>query len=242
MTIPKCVAFIPDGNRRHAKKLGKADLWGHSRGLENIRGIARAVFEFGVRHVVFWGASESNLQKRSEREIAYLVDLLKQELHRRLDDPEGTRFYMRGAWARYVTDPELANLVGELERKTECYAERHFTLLFGYDGVTENVEAVKAYFHELDFSGRRISANVIAEVTDMELARHRWTSHIPSPDIIIRTGVEDVPNESDAFLPFIKKNALLYFFPVRWPEFDRRDLLDILTDYRERSPKLRKGA
>ncbi len=246
MTIPRCVAFIPDGNRRHAASFGKTSLWGHSRGLENLCEIARAAFEFGIEHVVVWGASESNLKRRPANEIAYLTELLKHELQRRLKDPEETRFYLRGAWKKHVHDEDLDLLVALLERETAHFTRRHFTLLFGYDGATENVEAVKDYLHRpflfSNFSKQHINMNVIEALTEAELAKHRWTSHVPNVDMIIRTGVEGTPNESDPFLPFTKRNALLYFKEVRWPEFGKEHLLEIFEDYGKRSRTLRKGA
>ena len=83
MNVPECVAFIPDGNRRWAQKRGRQSRVGHAVGLGNCRLMAETSFAMGVRHVVIWAASESNLAKRSRMEVTYLFRLLKSELHRR---------------------------------------------------------------------------------------------------------------------------------------------------------------
>lgn len=117
MSAPRCLAFIPDGNRRWARMHHRPSHWGHISGVMNSRAIARAAFEQGVEHVVFWAASEANLRDRPREEIAHLVTLLKRELRRRLEESEEAAFHLCGAWDKILPDSELADLVRALEKR-----------------------------------------------------------------------------------------------------------------------------
>jgi|GEM_PF-492223 len=233
--VPRCIALIPDGNRRFAAKHLRPKLWGHTQGLENLQTIARAAFDAGVEHVVVWAASESNLKNRPAAEIMYLVQLLKREIAERLRDPEGTRLYIRGSWRKHIEDAELDLLISNIETGTACFTRRHLTLLFGYSGKTDALEAAKKFF-------RHASVEGFDDISDDIFDRYSATAHIPNVDLIIRTGVDGTPNESDPFLPFKKQNAVLYFRRMPWPAFTAAHLRSVLKDYGKRSAALRKGA
>ncbi len=228
MNTPTCIALIPDGNRRWATKRNLPKIEGHMRGLHNFTTIAEAAFKAGIHHVVLWGASESNLQNREPVEVAYLFALLKDELTRRLEGDEQVRFSLCGAWERYTTDDSLPALVREVESKTAAHTERHLTLLFGYSGITELVEATNRAAH--------VALPVCRESIEAQL----WTRHLPPVDLIVRTGVEHDPHLSDSFLPWQTGNAQLIFSEKTWPDFSTDDLAIALADYDAR-PR-RKGA
>jgi len=224
--VPKCLAIIPDGNRRYAQANGLPAVEGHRRGLHNAREITRVAFECGVEHVVFWGASESNLNERSVEEKTNIFKLLKLELRQRLFRTEKVRFRLRGAWQEHATDSAIAEMARLVEERTAKYHEHQLTLLFGYDGERDIEQAVQK-LHELQV---RPTRQLIRE--------HLWTAHLPDVDMLIRTGVDGDPHDSDAFLPLQRRNAQLVFSSLRWPDFEAEHLDAAFNDFAGRERRM----
>lgn len=222
MTIPSCLVIVPDGNRRWAREHHRLDTTGHTAGLLNCRRIVRAAFEQGVQHVVLWASSDLNLQRRPPQEIAHIFRLLKHELCHRIRDPEETGFHLCGAWQRFTQDQGLLRLVRMAHEKTARYVTRQLTILFGYSGRTELLEA----FAQLSVSGE--------EVTQETIRGHLWTRHLPDVDLLIRTGTHGDPHWSDSLLPWQICNTQLHFSAKCWPEFTIEDLCVVLRDYAQR--------
>ena len=74
--IPQHVAIIMDGNGRWAKKRGLPRTAGHKQGAENIRKIAIACNDLGIKALTCYAFSTENW-KRPESEVDYLCKLPK---------------------------------------------------------------------------------------------------------------------------------------------------------------------
>ena len=75
--IPQHIAIIMDGNGRWAKKRGMPRLYGHSAGVEALRGIIKACVEFGVKYLTIYAFSTENWG-RPEDEVNGLEKLFHQ--------------------------------------------------------------------------------------------------------------------------------------------------------------------
>lgn len=226
MTIPECIAIIPDGNRRWADAQGLPNIVGHAKGRDNCETIARAAFDRGVNHVVIWAASTLNFRNRPKDEMAYLWDLLKDELKRRIAEPEDVRFRLRGLWRLFSTQ-EIEDLALEAEAKTAHFEERQLTVLFGYGGRADIMNAAKYY------RGGGASEDVFAEGL--------ITGFVSEIDLVIRTACRQDPEflkrgmltahwSDSAFLWQMQKTELR-FFEKFWPEFTVEDLDLALDSY-----------
>jgi undecaprenyl diphosphate synthase len=224
--VPKTIAIIPDGNRTWARQAGQPAMFGHAQAVANFPKLAEFAFGAGVENIAIWLASELNLQKRSEEEVASIFVLLKQELTRVISEAEtqNTRVHICGEWQKYRKDDELVKLIAEAEAKT-AHHTKNLTILFGYSGVTDILHATKT----LQNSGE--------EVTDETFAKHLLSAHIPEVDLVIRTKGKE-PHWSDALLAWQTRNAELYFTDKLWPEFTPLDLQTAFDDYAKRERKL----
>ena len=68
------VAIIMDGNGRWAKAQGKPRTAGHLVGADNVRTIAIAASEMGVKYLTLYAFSTENW-KRSQDEVSYIMKL-----------------------------------------------------------------------------------------------------------------------------------------------------------------------
>jgi undecaprenyl diphosphate synthase len=100
-------------------------------------------------------------------------------------------------------------------------------LAINYGGRAEIVDAVNAAMDaaraENRLDGLRFDESAIAA--------HLYTSHVPDPDLLIRTSGEmRVSN----FLLWQIAYAELYVTETLWPDFSRTDLLKAIQDYQKR--------
>lgn len=144
--LPYHIAIIPDGNRRWAKSRGLI-LWkGHQEGVKRFREISEVAFRAGIPYLTFWGASEDNLLKRSKVEVRLLVSLLRKSLEQELKEKifikNKIHINVVGRWSAILKDSALERAVNALEEETKHFTRHRLTILFGYDGRREMIEAI----------------------------------------------------------------------------------------------------
>ncbi len=230
LMIPKHVAIIPDGNRRWARS-HKLIAWkGHEMGVKNAEEVMRSAFDKGVVYFTFWAASLSNLLKRSKSEVAVLVRLLKSYVKKFLDSGEliekQIHFQIVGQGLQIIRDKKLDELVKKLENQTKNFSKHFVTILFGYDGQEEMLEAISKVKSQK------------SKVTDKNVRAALTTGFLPDVDLAIRTGGE--PHWSAGFLMWLTANSQFYFTNKFWPEFSQKELEKAFIDYSRRERRMGK--
>jgi len=224
--------MIPDGNRRWAKQ-NKLRAWkGHEKGIERFHEIADVVFGHHIPYLTFWAASEDNLKKRSKYEVRFLVSLLTDWVRKEIEKKDfvnnETRVRFIGHWKQILPDHEkLALLIDTLEKQTRGFMKHNLTILFGYDGRSEMIEAIK-----------QLQKNGVSEITDKTLRGALSTGALPPVDLVIRTGGE--PHWSAGFMMWHTANAQLAFTETLWPAFKKKELEEILDDFFKRERRFGK--
>ncbi len=79
-SLPTCIGFIMDGNRRWAKEKSLPTLEGHKKGAETFKEAIGWVRGQGIPHAVFYAFSTENW-KRPKIEIDALMSLLVSSIH-----------------------------------------------------------------------------------------------------------------------------------------------------------------
>ncbi len=214
----KHVAFIPDGNRRYARKLGIDFSRAYELGFRKAREVLvdwRPFLEkYGVREVTFWGLSTENLQRSpAELEIifSYMRRFLKEVLEEDLNSYRiGVKFV--GDLSRIPGD--IRGLMAELEKKTQEFKGFREYIAVAYGGRNEILGAAK----RLAESG--------LEFTEKNLERFLY---IPSyPDLVIRTSGTV---RTSGFMPWQTAYSEWYFSSKLWPEFDIDEMKKAIDDY-----------
>ncbi|MBI3442380.1 MAG: di-trans,poly-cis-decaprenylcistransferase [Candidatus Sungbacteria bacterium] len=229
LKIPTHLAIIPDGNRRWAKQHGLLPWEGHQKGAEQFRTMARAVFKSGISSLTLWAASEDNLRKRHMMEIAALVKIFtqylrdKESLENLREDHARFRVYGRGR--EIVQSRALDRAIMDLETATSSHTARNLTILFGYDGRQEMVDAMQ-----------KISQAHVSTIKYQDIKNHLWTRDLPPVDLVIRTAEEDTDwtHWSSGFMMWDTANAEFYFTKTFWPDFSEDELGRVLAGYQKR--------
>jgi undecaprenyl diphosphate synthase len=212
LAVPNSICFTPDKNRTWAQSFGLPALMGHSKGRDVADTVINDCFAMGIRDVVFWAMSESNIHKRSKDERAHLVKLLKEELRRHEKEDRRIGFRLCGKWQRVIADEELETLVKEAHERTTNYHNKRLTVLFGYNGMTDILQAASRVAEKFGPEG--------CENSDL-IRSHMWIGHLPERiDMLVRTGVNPKNrHNSDSLLPLHGQQAFVYDVEAPWPQF-----------------------
>lgn len=220
-SLPRHVAIIMDGNGRWAKQRGLPRIEGHRAGAKNVRKVARAFADHGIKYLTLFAFSTENWDRPKE-EVTGLLHLLSQSI-----DEEIQRFHQANIKLVHIGKPDRLSL--ELRRKVEAATEltkdntrMTLCLAFDYGSRSEIVDAVRC-IKEGNVSPEGISETIFSSYLD--------TADIPDPDLLIRTGGEF---RLSNFLLWQVAYSELYFTPVSWPDFNEKEIEKALLDYEQR--------
>ncbi len=220
--IPQHVAIILDGNGRWAKANGKLRSQGHKAGADNVETINDALTEIGAKYLTVYAFSTENW-KRAEDEVSYLMSLMKRYLIRNKKDAIARRTRIRVIGDKTRLDPELQELIREVEADTAHLDRFNLTFAINYGGRDEIVRAVRRV--ALEAKEGRLDPDKIDEAL---FASYLDTADLPDPDLLIRTsGEERISN----FLPWQIAYSELYFAQVYWPDFTVDELKKAILSY-----------
>ncbi|NWF77654.1 MAG: di-trans,poly-cis-decaprenylcistransferase [Chloroflexi bacterium] len=218
---PQHVAIIMDGNGRWARKRGLPRLAGHNAGGDNIRPVVKIFADYRVKYLTLYMFSTENWN-RPRIEVAGLLSLLAKKI-----DQETQAFHRENV--RLVHLGRLDRLPQKLREKVKAAVELTkdntgltLCLAFDYGGRDEIAQAARR-IADAGIPGDKIDESVFA--------RYLYTPDIPDPDLLIRTGGE---SRLSNFLLWQAAYSELYFTPVLWPDFGRKDVEEALAEYKRR--------
>jgi len=225
MQIPNHIAIILDGNGRWAKKRGMPRTFGHQAGIQNIRTIAIAAQELGIKALSVYAFSTENWNRPKE-EVDYLMTL-PSEFEKKFHD-DFLKHDIKVQFSGRRTHLSAENLA-ILDRITRDSLERKGLVLnvcFDYGSYAELTEAVTAIAK--DVKENRLE---LANITPAEITSRLYTKDLPPLDLIIRTSGEQ---RLSNFMLWQGAYAELYFCETYWPDFNKKDLEKALMDYSAR--------
>jgi len=224
---PRHVAIIMDGNGRWAKKRRLPRLAGHNAGGENIRPVVKIFANYGVKYLTLYMFSTENWN-RPRIEVAGLLSLLAKKI-----DRETQAFHQENI--RLVHLGRLDRLSQKLRERVKAAVELTknntgltLCLAFDYGGRDEIVQAARR-IADAGIPGDNIDESVFA--------RYLYSTDIPDPDLVIRTGGE---SRLSNFLLWQAVYSELYFTPVLWPDFGHKDVEEALSEYKRRQRRFGK--
>ena len=216
-SAPACVGIILDGNRRWAKENDVSKLEGHRAGTETLKKTVRFVRDSDIKHLIVYAFSTENWS-RDKDEVSYLMDLFREAIQKEMSElgKENVRVRFVGQRGRFSED--LQQSMGEIEKETEKNEAITLWVCLSYGGRAEIVAAAN-------------SAAKSDLITEELLAKNLWTSEMPDPDIIIRTGGE---KRLSNFLLWQSAYSELFFTDTLCPDFNKEEFDAILTEFATR--------
>lgn len=226
--IPAHIAVIMDGNGRWAEMRGLNRLAGHAAGIDSVRETIRAANDLGVRYLTIYSFSSENW-KRPEDEVMGLMDLFAQTMLAEVDELHEEQVRVMTIGRTDVLPQKTRDAFDEAWEKTRGNEGMTLVVAINYGGRGEILDGINAYMQAAHKAGA--AGNPLEPLTEDSFSEYLYTSHIPDPDLLIRTSGE---MRISNFLLWQIAYTEFYCTDVFWPDFSRYELLRSLLDYQAR--------
>ena len=225
--IPKHIAIIMDGNGRWAKSQKLPRIAGHKQGVLTVREITRFCGKLGVDYLTLYTFSEENWN-RPQLEVLGLMKLLVSSLKKEVSslNDNNVRFSVIGDLSKM--DGFVQNELKEAIDITKDNTGLNLSLALSYGGRQEILRAIRKLY---------LAVDSVDEITEKNFESKLYTSNLPDPDLLIRTGGEmRVSN----FLLWQIAYTELHITDTYWPAFGENDLMTAIIDYQQRERRFGK--
>ena len=142
--LPRHVALIMDGNGRWAKSRRMPRLFGHRKGVENVRSVVNTAKEVGVPYITLFAFSTENQNRPKEEKsglMKLLEEFLKKEIRSMMED--GIRLRAIGDLSGL---PDFArDIVENTIEQTSANKNWNLTLALNYGSRQEVLRAIAEY-------------------------------------------------------------------------------------------------
>ena len=119
-----------------------------------------------------------------------------------------------------------------MEEETAMYDGMALTIAMGYSSKQEMVNAAKVIARKVQSGEMRID-----DISEDTIQKNLWTSWMPDPDLLIRTGGEvRISN----YLLWQCAYSEFYFCDTYWPDFGEADLHQAIISYQSRQRRFGK--
>lgn len=216
----KHIAIIMDGNRRWAKERGLPSAVGHKKGVDALKETMRACDEFGIKYLTVYAFSTENWNRKPE-EVNFLMDLLGQTLKNELQEMHENNVVISFIGDTNRLSDNLQKILKNAVDTTKNNTGVNLQIAFNYGSRAEITRAVQ----EIVNSG-------IKKVDEEIISKYLYTSNIPDPDLLIRTGGE--MRVSNYLLWQIAYSEFIVIDEF-WPEFDKDTLSRCIIEFNNRT-------
>lgn len=221
--IPEHIAIIMDGNGRWAMDRGLDRTFGHKAGLDNLETITTVCSNMGVKYLTLYAFSIENFN-RPAYEVEALMGLVLSFIKMELFHNNNVSFHVVGDRERLPKS--VQDKLRSMEEETAMYDGMAMTIAMSYSSKQELVYATKKIAGKVQ--NGELNINDINEDT---ISEHLWTSWMPDPDLLIRTGGEiRISN----YLLWQCAYSEFYFCDTYWPDFGEEELCRAIASYQNR--------
>lgn len=225
LNIPGHIAIILDGNGRWAKRRAMPRTYGHQKGVENIKTIAIAASEFGIKALSVYAFSTENW-KRPKKEVDFLMKLPGEFEKKFKDDFKKYDIKVMFSGRKTHLSKENVEILDRITNKTKDRQGLILNICFDYGSQTEIVEAIKDIAKAVKED--RVD---IKDISIPMVEEHLYTKDLPALDLLIRPSGEI---RLSNYLLWQAAYAELYFCKTYWPAFSKKTLEKALVDYTKR--------
>jgi len=223
--LPNHIAIIMDGNGRWAKARNLPRVSGHTEGINSVREIVRICGEIGISYLTLYTFSSENWA-RPKIEVSAIMKLLLGTIRKEINNLHQNNVRLSSIGNLQDLPSESRRGIVEGMEKTKNNTGLNLILALSYGSRQELLRAVKRIAIKIE-SGKLESKYISEDILSQEL----YTSNIPDPDLLIRTGGE---NRISNFLLWQLAYTELFMTNMFWPDFREKALLEAIVDYQNR--------
>ncbi len=227
--IPQHIAIIMDGNGRWATERGLDRTFGHKEGVETVKKITSECARLGVKFLTLYTFSTENWN-RPAYEIEALMGLVLSFVDMDLFTDNSIKFRMVGDMSRLPQS--VQDKILYMEDLTKDGTRMTVVMAMSYSSKLELANATRLI-------AEKVKAGEMdpADITEQTINDHLWTSFMPDPELLIRTGGElRISN----YLLWQCAYSEFYFCDTYWPDFTEEALHKAIADYQRRQRRFGK--
>jgi undecaprenyl diphosphate synthase len=229
--LPKHIAIIMDGNGRWAKERDQNRLFGHQQGVLSVREVVEGCAEVGVEYLTLYAFSTENWN-RPQAEVNGLMELLVSTLQTEIEQLHKNNIRLDVIGDIQSLPPVCIDQLNTAKDLTKNNTGLTLVLALSYSAKWELINAVQ----QITQKGKEGQFE-IEDIDDQMIKQHLSTSHLPDPELMIRTSGE---HRISNFLLYQLAYAELYFTNTHWPDFRKENLFEALLNYQNRERRFGK--
>lgn len=223
--FPSHIAIIMDGNGRWAKSQNLTRISGHKEGINSVREVVRVCGEIGVSYLTLYTFSSENWN-RPKKEVMAIMKLLVGTIRKEIDNLHSNNVRLSTIGDLDALPPDSKKGIVDGMDKTKDNTGLNLILALSYGSRQELIMAFQRIVKKVQ-SGELDLSNISEEEVQKEL----YTSDVPDPDLLIRTGGE---HRISNFLLWQSAYTELFLTDTYWPDFREEFLLEAILDYQTR--------
>ena len=229
--LPNHIAIIMDGNGRWAKSYRFKRIAGHKEGINSVREIVRVCGEIGVKHLTLYTFSSENWT-RPKSEVSSIMNLLFSTIKKEIENLHKNNVRLSAIGELDDLPNKSYKEIMEGINKTKYNTGLNLILALSYGSRKELLRAFRRIVDKINSDKIKLD-----EITEDMISKELYTSEMPDPDLMIRTGGE---NRISNFLLWQSAYTEFYMVDVFWPEFREKELLNSINDYQSRQRRFGK--
>ena len=217
MIHPQHVAIIMDGNGRWGIKKKRSRNYGHKKGLIAVGNIINAAIKKKINFLTLFIFSTENW-KRPANEVSYLFKLLEDYIDKEINNLLKKKIKIK-VIGNIKPFPKILKLkIKKVEKLTSRNKNIQINMALNYGSREEIINT----FRILNRKNLKINAK--------NFEKFLYTSGIPDPDILIRTGNT---NRISNFLIWQLIYTEIFFLNKMWPDFTKNDFFKIINKFKK---------
>ena len=211
------VAIIMDGNGRWALNRRKSRNYGHQQGLKTIEKIVDYSIKKKISYLTLFTFSSENWD-RPKNEVNFLFKLLENYFKKNLLKVIRNGIRVKIIGNKFMLARNLRKIIKLAENRTKKNKKISIQLALNYGSKNEIINSL------------RIINKKKQKITTKNFEKNLYTSGLPDPDILIRTGGQ---RRLSNFLLWQTAYTEIFFVNKMWPDFSIDDFQKILNKFKE---------
>tara|TARA_B110000263_G_scaffold40646_1_gene32399 strand:+ start:12781 stop:13488 length:708 start_codon:yes stop_codon:yes gene_type:complete len=217
--IPNHIAIVMDGNGRWAINNKLDRFRGHEKGVKVVKEITEYCLELGVNFLTLYTFSNENWN-RPTTEVLSLMNLFRKTIVKEIELIKNNDIKFKIIGDKSKLDLLTRNKIDSLEKETKDNKKMQLTLALSYGSRQEIISSVN-----------KLLKNKKNKISMEDFINSLYTSEIPDPELLIRTGYE---KRLSNFLLWQIAYSEIFFIDEYWPNFNKKMLKKIIDEYNSR--------
>ena len=211
------IALILDGNKRWAKKNKRTNLYGYTKGFENIKNLVTYTLSKKIPHLTIFALSSENFNRSS---INIIYDIIYENFSNTFNDlvkDKDVRIKIFGS--RKNLPKKILEIFENIELSSSNNNQLNLNIAFNYgfkDEIKNVLQIIINNHNNFNFDN------------DKDINKLFYLGSFPDPDILIRTGGY---NRLSNFIMYNLTYTELFFTETLWPDFSEKEFNSIINQF-----------